>query len=717
MTRETSDKGLFSGVKKKIKPPIFAVLSLFACDASAYEEVLNLGSEELTYWWSNFSPFVRISTDGKVLVTYLQDANGDIGLAVRRENGQMEYLSVPTGTKALEARALSDDGTVLVGNMVDEHGRRQQAFKYADGKMTYLGHLGRGDSQVVGISADGKVIAGNSVAGTPGANTQGFIYTDKDGMQPLGFLANGTFSRVNAISADGRVIIGQGNTVGGTTRWKAFKYTESRKLVNLGTLPDMDGSDALGVSANGEVIVGVATGSTAYVRVSRAFKYTDAGGMKDIHGLGDQSSASDVSADGNVIIGTWSKTATFELGSFKYTDKGSMINLGGLGGKHTNAVALNADGSIIIGDAETANGVTVAYRYTDQTGIVALQGLGGDYSSANAISADGKIILGNSRTTAGVLHAVLWKEKTILDQTNTLKTLSQAASQGWNVLDARSAQLQALMQQDCQIGSSGYCMGSGATYINNRDNREAVANLVIGTHLTGQWRIGANLSQGMDTSLPSNYKTANHVPGIGVFAQFNARKDGLGWRARLGAAYQQSKVTITRDQLAFTEIGSGRAEIKGKAVSAEGSYRFALRDGVMLEPYAALRYSNVSRSAYSESNEIAFIAHYAAMGREVNSVDAGVRATRQISDKLNLAMDLGWTDDVAVDNRNFQVEMKYVGKINRGSGRDDRTRVHLAVQGMYALSVDSGINAGISWSQQPYGNNATNAQVMYVRQF
>lgn len=61
--------------------------------------------------------------------------------------------------------------------------------------------------------------------------------------------------------------------------------------------------------------------------------------------------------------------------------------------------------------------------------------------------------------------------------------------------------------------------------------------------------------------------------------------------------------------------------------------------------------------------------------------------------------------------------MDYVGNFNRGSDRDDRTRVHLGVQGMYVLSADSGINAGISWSQQPYGNNATSAQVMYVRQF
>jgi probable HAF family extracellular repeat protein len=712
-TKTDANKNELSKIKKKIKAPMFAMLSLFAYDAWAYEELHDYGPD-VYFGGMNSSPAVKISADGKVLATYTQDANRIISLAIHKPNGQVETVLAPSGTYTLAVRGMSADGAVIVGTAMDQAGWDIQAFKYVNGQLKYLGVTGL-PSHAVGVSADGSVIVGNTFNAQ--GVSQGFKYTDSGGMEDIG-ISGGLRSEISGVSANGDVIIGRATDANFNNF--AFKYTDSDGAQSLGVLPGMYSSEARAVSADGAVIVG-----TNNVSISsndqRAFKYTDSGGMQPIHALGTTSWAYYVSANGVVTVGGWGDGT--QTHAFKHTDDQGMVDLGNFGGTRSDAGGVSADGSIIVGSSTTAgDSQTLAFRYTDETGMVALSSLGGSTSVANGISADGKIITGYSETITGEQHVVLWKEKTpdkitLLDQTNTLKTLSDAASRGWNVLDMRSAQLDALIQQDCQLTTASYCIGAGSSYTNSRSARASVANLVLGKQLSSQWRIGANLNQGLDASLPAGYKASNHMPGVGVFAQFNARKDGLGWRARAGVAYQQSKVTITRDQLAFTEAGSGRADIKGKAASVEGSYRFALSDDIVAEPYAALRYSKVSRSAYSEANDIEFAASYAAMGREATSIDAGLRVSKQLNDKVSLALDLGLNADVAVDNRDFQVAMDYVGGFNRGSGGDDRTRVHLGAQGRYALSADSGINAGISWSQQAYGNNATAAQLMYVRQF
>jgi probable HAF family extracellular repeat protein len=587
-------------------------------------------------------------------------------------------------------------------------------YVHAEEPAIDLGTLPGGrDAYAYGISADGTIVVGY---GTSASGTRAFKYT-ASGIVDLGTLPGGIRSNAHAISADGSTVVGNSNTANGD---HAFKYT-ANGMVDLGTLPGGRNSLAQAVSADGATVVGWSETASGY---PHAFKHT-ANGMVDLGTLGGLNSyAEGISADGTTVVG-YGDTASGEH-AFKHTANG-MVDLGTLpGGNRSYAYAVSADGSIVVGMSNTVSGVAVfrAVKYTDSGGMVDLGTLGGNDSSARAVSADGRVIAGYARTANGDWHVALWKSKatgdsTIVDADNTRTALAQTAQQAMQVLDMRSAQLQMLMQQDCLagVGDGRFCIGAGAAYSGSSHARSTAASFTLGYQVTPQWRVGATINQSLDNSLPSEYKSSNNLPGIGIFSTFNARKDGLGWQARVAAAFQKSKLDINRKQLPHTEGGVGRADLDGKAAAVEGSYRMLANNGVLVAPYAALRCSSVNRSAYNESNDLAFVGRYAEMGRSATSVDAGLRVGKAMSDKFSLSADVGLVRDISVNNRSFAVAMDYVGGFNLGNGDDKRTRAHLDLQGNYALANDSAIQGGLYWAQQAYGNSSTSAQIRLIRQF
>ena len=640
-----------------------------------------------------FSSSTHISANGQVVIGSFSDKNQQTYFEQAfkySEDGSRISLGTLGGSFSY-ATATSADGSVITGGSNITGNAEQHAFKYTDtGGMVDLGTLGGYDSAVNGLSADGSAIVGWSYVSKQSGIYRAFKHTDQGGMVDLGTLG-GQNSVANAVSGDGSVVVGYANLADSSTH--AFKHTDADGMLDLGTLGGA-GSRAWAVSTDGSVVVGysdLANGG------SHAFKYTDEGGMIGLGTLGGNSNAIGVSSDGSTVIGNSALTGDLYYHAFKHTDANGMVDLGTLGSNESRAYAVSADGSVVVGTSDLKNGDTHAYKHTDETGMVDLGTLGGNTSAAYDVSADGKIIVGGAETVNGDWHAVLWKDRLIIDADNTRAALARTAQQATQVLDMRNAQLQMLMQQDCSVGAGNgrFCMGSGATYSGTSKARSPAASITLGYQINPQWRIGTTVNQSLDSSLPSEYKSSNNLPGIGVFSTFNARKDGLGWQARVAAAYQTSKVDINRKQLSYTEGGIGRADLDGKAAALEGSYRMQANSGYVLAPYAALRYSSVNRSAYNESNELAFVGRYAEMGRSATSVEAGLRIGKTINSKVNLSADIGVTRDISVNNRGFKVAMDYVGGFALGNGKDDRTRAHLGLQGSYALAEGSAIQLSL----------------------
>jgi len=169
-----------------------------------------------------------------------------------------------------------------------------------------------------------------------------------------------------------------------------------------------------GISADGSVVVGGIYINAKY----EAFRWTQETGMVGLGFLAEDdqySQATDVSADGSVVVGTNTKTPGFRHSPFRWTQETGMVDLGsypdGWFGWYDLANGVSADGSVIVGRVD---GLTnEAFRWTQETGVVGLGDLaGGSFdSSASDVSADGSVIVGYGNSVNG-REAFRWTQET-----------------------------------------------------------------------------------------------------------------------------------------------------------------------------------------------------------------------------------------------------------------------------------------------------------------
>ncbi|MDF2395657.1 HAF repeat-containing protein [Pseudomonas sp. 3MA1] len=613
------------------------------------------------------------------------------------------------------ALGVSADGRVIAVNTTSDT-NEDRAFKYSDATgMVDLGTLGGDYSLAYAISADGSVVVGK--AATPDS-AHAFKHSDATGMIDLGTLG-GASSSANGVSADGAVVVGDSLNLQGRTR--AFKHTEATGMIDLGTLKADNSGDALAtaVSGDGSVVVGLADIDSAS-NVQHAFKHTDANGMTDLGTLGGTASGAwGVSANGLVVVGS-SETITGATQAFKHTDENGMVGLGSWGGD-SSAHAVSADGRVVVGFAITAEGDSHAFRHTDADGMIDLGTLGGQQSAATAVSADGNIAVGMSQTANGALHAALWKITEtgthLLDLDNTRTAMAKSAHQAWGVLDLRSAQLDRLMSQECQIDSGAFCIGVGPSYSRNRETRQTSTSLTLGARPGEHLRLGITLDQNLDQQLPDNYtKAGSSAPAVAMFVAVDESGQGLGWQGRLAAAYLSSKVDIRREQLAYTEAGKGRSSLRGKAFSIEGGYGLRL-DSLTVTPYIGLSQTQVSRQGYSEHSGAVMAASYAKMARSVTSLNAGVRTAKRLTKQLELNANLGLIQDLNKDQDAFQARMDDLGRYTYQADKQHYTRFAASTGASYTLDQHSAVHAGVFWTQEPGGNDTTGIQTAFTYRF
>jgi probable HAF family extracellular repeat protein len=270
-----------------------------------------------------------------------------------------------------------------------------------------LGFLPGGDlSQALAVSADGKVVVGDSRSVASGSLGEAFRWTQTSGMVGLGDLPGGQFaSQAFDVSANGSVVVGRSES--GQFNFEAFRWTQATGMLGLGfiqgSLAPINASSAEAVSPDGSVVVG---SNEAFGGVGRqAFRWTQATGMVGLGRLpgGTFSEATDISADGSVIVG---QSETFaSIDAFRWTQAGGMVSLGHLpGGTQSASVAVSADGSLVVG-RDIIGGPTdfEAFIWDGTNGmrnlreVLIAQGddlTGWSLSEARGISADGRIIIG-----------------------------------------------------------------------------------------------------------------------------------------------------------------------------------------------------------------------------------------------------------------------------------------------------------------------------------
>jgi probable HAF family extracellular repeat protein len=268
-----------------------------------------------------------------------------------------------------EARAISGDGLVLGGR-----GTPSVSAWILDSNFQHLFLVpGFSPSVVSDLSQDGSVAVGTAQADVA------FRWTAATGASALGSLVPGGgpgASFATGVSADGLIVTGSAQSPGGTQSFlEAFLYTVTDPttgagtMVGLGDLPGGDSySQGAAVSQNGLVVVGGASSAnslagSAFNLDFEASRWTQPGGMVplgDLPGGGYHSFATAVSADGSVVVGGSTSTASgiSDLEAFYWTAATGMVGLGDLPGGNFVSVAtgVSADGSIVIGSSAVAIG-------------------------------------------------------------------------------------------------------------------------------------------------------------------------------------------------------------------------------------------------------------------------------------------------------------------------------------------------------------------------
>ena len=183
----------------------------------------------------------------------------------------------------------------------------------------------------------------------------------------------------------------------------AVPVAHAQSFSGLGFLPGGTQSTASRVSRDGSVVVGTANGN-------RAYRWTSAGGMVNLGTLpgGTDSFASDVSDDGSVVVGTGYSAGAR---AFRWTSAGGMVNLGlpldgGGDGAPQNSYgdAVSGDGAVVAGFSDPIND---AFRWTSAGGMLSIGTFGAGYSIAYDCSSDGSVVVGDA-TGAFDDHAFRW---------------------------------------------------------------------------------------------------------------------------------------------------------------------------------------------------------------------------------------------------------------------------------------------------------------------
>ena len=160
------------------------------------------------------------------------------------------------------------------------------------------------------ISADGRVVVGESTAGGFGAYEM-IRWTFDSGMEPLD-----SDWRGDVWSIDGR-----GTVIGGAVirpiyqTTEAFRWTDSERIVRIGDLPGGEfRSSVIGVSTRGDVLVGSSSSEWSGENYAEGFFWTEETGMvvmeEDLPDSTVSYGGKAFSADGRVVIGA----GRFDLG-------------------------------------------------------------------------------------------------------------------------------------------------------------------------------------------------------------------------------------------------------------------------------------------------------------------------------------------------------------------------------------------------------------------
>ena len=254
------------------------------------------------------------------------------------------------------------------------------------------------------------------------------------------------------------------------------------------------------------------------------------------------------------------------------------------------------------------------------------------------------------------------------DYINTLTSIQANA----NLLGALFASQKSIqfsgLNYDCNIfGENDVCISAGGrttNVTNSTQNPNSVGGLLIGAYrFNSQVRAGGWLDQNISNQY-GNVKLANNNPMFGLFSTFAPSGNGAGLQITTSASYVSNGLTITRQQLANTEPGSGGTNFNSAAAQIDLGYGFDnLVDNILFTPYIRSRYYNSKTQAYTEqtTSSVQVPVSYQGYQQIATTLLAGLKSEGRFSEQYSAMGIVGVESDLSRNNPTYNGSSQIYG--------------------------------------------------------
>ncbi|WP_265576098.1 autotransporter domain-containing protein [Proteus sp. CD3] len=315
-----------------------------------------------------------------------------------------------------------------------------------------------------------------------------------------------------------------------------------------------------------------------------------------------------------------------------------------------------------------------------------------------------------------------------IDIKNTYKSMILMAENDYKFMDIQQGQLRHLASATCSVGTEKACISGFAHYQNvNKANATQ-------TGLSGAYRfdinaipfvVGLAIDTDVYSSLPKGYQYQGYaLPLIGfsldLMPSLNAELNSDALHLSLKGAYLNRKVSIERQILEDTEAGKGNAKISGYHIELQGYFPYSINDELLLTPFAGLTFNQISRSAYSETQNAQFAVHYDPLNAHSLLAKMGLGMDHLLGSSFILNTKAGFLWDLSHHQGDFGSHIDYLGqqKIDYTENKKQLTQRPFAHIGLtYQVDKHSSIGTKANWEMTTYRNHDMQFGINYAYRF
>jgi hypothetical protein len=186
------------------------------------------------------------------------------------------------------------------------------------------------------------------------------------------------------------------------------------------------------------------------------------------------------------------------------------------------------------------------------------------------------------------------------------------------------------------FGPSGWCVSFMARGAAGAGDLDGAGVITLAASVTPRVRFGGFLDVGGAAIASGGVSTSPGAP-VGGASMGYGDPAGTGLQAKASAAFGAERIQITRAALDSAEPADGRATLFGLAVAGQMGWGFAAGHGLVVMPYAGLRWSEMRRASYSEikiTGVTEYPLAYAPVSLKLGTAFAGVSVKGSVTDRL-----------------------------------------------------------------------------------